>query len=174
MKSRVVMTAASLGAAVLLPTMGGTQTIGGVAPDPVDRESATAGARGAGIAIGVGVGGTEFGSVLTTSGLVLDVPILGFGETTIVIRSGSMVAGPSTGSTSTLTAPSSLLGPLDLGTNPPFTSFGRFLPGVGANASGTRPAPRLRTPSAAPSAATSSGGVVWDSFCDPRDFTCDQ
>lgn len=80
--------------------------------------------------------------------------------------------------TSSLNAPSSLLGPLDLGTNPPFTSFGRFLPGVGANASGTRSSPRLPSPGAAPSAAAPSaataGGVVWDSFCDPQDFTCDE
>lgn len=242
MKSRVVLTAACLAAAVLpmLPIGGSAQTIGGVAPDLIDSGSANPGAAGtAGLSIGIGIG---VGSVLTTSGLELDVPILGFdsttmgsaivrigdGGTTISIRSGMTTVGPGGTSTSSLTGPSSLLGPLDLGasppftsfgrflpgvgpnasgirrsprlptpaldsttstlgapsslrgplnlgTNPPFTSFGRFLPGVAPNASGTRPSPRLRTPGAAPSAARSSGGgFVWDSFCDPQDFTCDQ
>src|SRR5690606_3211627 len=76
--------------------------------------------------------------------------------------------------TSSLRAPSSLLGPLDLGTKPPLTSFGRFLPGVGPNASGRRLSPWPPTPGAAPSAAASASGVIWDSFCDPQDFTCDQ
>src|SRR5690606_19568250 len=159
MKSRLVVNAACLAAAVLsiLPISGGAQTIGGVAPDPIDSGSSNAGAAdAAGASIGIGEGGAEIGSILTTSGLELDVPILGFGSTTmgstiigigggratISIRSGTTTVGAGSTSTSSLTGSSSLLGPLDLGTNPPFTSFGRFLPGVGPNASGARPSAR--------------------------------
>jgi len=82
--------------------------------------------------------------------------------------------GSTTGSS--LDAPSSLRGPVDSGASPPFTSFGRFLPGVGPNASGTTPSPRLSTPSAGAAPAPSPGGtpVGMDSpFCDLLDFTCD-
>lgn len=181
---RVVVMGASLLAGVLamFPVSGGAQVGGSGSASNiggVSRARDGAGTPGDGMGIGPAISGG--GSVITTSGLELELPILGFGSTTTgigsgktIVISGGWTVGTRGGSTSILSPPSSLLGPLDLGTNPPFTSFGRFLPGVGPNASGTRPSPRLRTPGAAPSAATSSGGVVWDSFCDPQDFTCGQ
>lgn len=191
----------------VLPGRAGAQ-IGGIARDSAAET-------------GITVDGSAHNDLIVVS-IDVDLPILGFGSTTlggsrIGATSTSSLTAPSSllgpldlganppfssferflpgvgpnasgtrpsprlpvsalGSTrSSLGAPTSLLGPLDLGTNPPFSSFGRFLPGVGENASGTRPAPRLRAPGAAPSAAATSGGVVvWDSFCDPQDFTCGQ
>src|SRR5690606_31099576 len=187
--------------------------IGGVAPVSGTETESTHSLGGA--AAGIAVGSVEDNGLIAAS-IDIDLTILGFGSTTL--------GGTRIGSTgvSSLTPPSSLLGPLDLGANPPFSSFGRFLPGVGPNASGTRPSPRLpvsglapptssagarssrlgpldrgttppfssfarslpgvgenasgtrpsprlRAPGAAPSAAAASGGVVvWDSFCDPQ------
>ena len=204
----------------VLPGRAGAQ-IGGIARDSAAETQSTPTESLGGAEPGITVGGSAHSDLIVVS-IDVDLPILGFGSTTLggsrirptstsSLTAPSSLLGPldlganppfssfgrflpgvgpnasgtrpsprlpvsALGSTrSSLGAPTSLLGPLDLGTNPPFSSFGRFLPGVGENASGTRPAPRLRAPGAAPSAAATSGGVVvWDSFCDPQDFTCGQ